>query len=221
MSASMTRTKRKALSILAALAGYVVVACAISRPGAGPQNGWWEGNGPVVPHDSFPADCSLCHEGRSWRELRADFTFDHEAETGVALTGSHLFAKCLRCHNDRGPVATFVAKGCAGCHEDVHVGQLGQQCLECHDEVSWVPHGAFELHFRTRFPLVGVHAVVPCWRCHVGAEVGRFVPTDPQCVTCHRDDLNAAKNPNHIALNWVDRCNRCHRPTDWSDAEFD
>jgi hypothetical protein len=40
-------------------------------------------------------------------------------------------------------------------------------------------------------------------------------------VTCHRADLARAINPPHLGLGWVDRCDRCHQPIDWSLAEID
>lgn len=201
----------------------LLVACLArgERAGLPARNAWWRGQGPVVPHETFPADCGLCHTGAKWQDLRADFVFDHAAETGVPLTGSHERAQCLRCHNDRGPVADFVGRGCAGCHEDVHIGTLGPSCTNCHGQDTWQPVGMLEMHDRSRFPLVGVHASTACRRCHEGAEVGRFVPTDVECLTCHRDDLLAADNPNHIGLGWVDNCNDCHLPTDWHQVVTD
>jgi hypothetical protein len=181
---------------------------------------WWVGLGPVLPHESFPTDCKLCHVGQTWNVLVDDFTFDHEAETGVPLRGAHQEARCLRCHNDRGPVATFAAQGCGGCHEDVHRGQLGASCAECHQERTWQPVGQIELHDQTRFPLVGVHAATACNRCHPGAWVGKFLPTDVECVTCHQSDLARALNPNHVGLGWVSDCDRCHIPTTWNQAEI-
>ncbi len=203
--------------------GYLVLACVASGPmqsARRDRHGWAAGLGVVVPHDSFPADCQMCHVGGDWQVLSPDFEFDHEAETGVALEGAHSRAQCLRCHNDRGPVGKFVERGCAGCHEDVHLGQLGADCQRCHEEQTWRPFGQVALHDRTRFPLVGVHASTSCRRCHIGAEVGKFVPTDTDCVTCHRSDLARANNPNHIALGFVDRCDRCHQPTTWNQAEI-
>lgn len=197
----------------------LVLACAVQRPATLSQNRWWRGLGPVLPHDTFPADCTMCHSGGDWQSLVEDFSFDHEAETGVRLEGAHAVAQCLRCHNDRGPVAVFAADGCIGCHEDTHFGELGNRCTDCHDQRTWRPRGQTELHNRTRFPLVGVHAVTACRRCHVGAEVGNFVPTDTECVTCHQDDL--ARTTNHINLGWVNRCDRCHLPSRWDLAEVD
>ncbi len=179
---------------------------------------WWSGLGPVLPHDSFPADCSLCHVGNKWNTLKLNFSFDHEKKTGVALSGAHQQAQCLRCHNDRGPVATFAAKGCVGCHEDIHAGTLNQQCTQCHNQQTWWPRGQIQMHLRTRFPLTGAHMAVACYRCHPGARVGKFVPADPECLTCHRDELANAVNPPHIGLGWVDNCDRCHVPTIWNQA---
>jgi hypothetical protein len=212
----MARAKELVLA-LAALA--LAVACALDGTGEAARHRWWSGLGPVLPHDTFPADCSICHVGREWRTLTDDFSFDHEAETGVALNGAHAEATCLRCHNDRGPVEVFQARGCQGCHEDVHQGELGPGCAECHTESTWFPVGQVELHRRTRFPLVGAHATTSCRRCHQGAEVGNFLPADPQCVTCHADDL--ARTTNHVGLGWVRRCDRCHVPTFWNEAEVD
>lgn len=207
---------------LAGALGYVIlVACVTQSTDAVQQHRWWSGLGPVLPHDTFPADCNLCHEGASWNDLVDDFEFDHELETGVALVGSHQRASCLRCHNDRGPIEVFAARGCAGCHEDVHQRQLGNQCTECHDQVDWRPDGMFEMHDRTRFPLLGVHAAISCRQCHPGLDVGRFVPTPIECVDCHQNDLANANNPNHAGLGWVFDCNECHQPTTWNAAELD
>lgn len=198
----------------------LIAACVATGPEAVKQHLWWSGLGPVLPHDTFPADCALCHVGNDWQTLTADFHFDHAKETGVPLTGAHERASCLRCHNDRGPVATFARNGCAGCHADIHAGDLGNDCTRCHQELTWEPVGQIELHRQTRFPLIGVHASTACHRCHPGAEVGQFQPTDVECVTCHTSDLARATNPNHAGLGWVDHCDRCHLPRTWNHAEL-
>lgn len=201
--------------------GFLLVACVVQGSDRAAQKLWWAGFGPVLPHDTFPGDCSLCHVGNDWQQVSTEFQFDHEGETGVKLEGAHARASCLRCHNDRGPVAVFEARGCAGCHEDVHDGQLGADCITCHTQQTWQPFGQYAMHDHTRFPLIGVHASTACHRCHAGAEVGRFVPTDTECVTCHTRDLARATNPNHVGLGWVDRCDRCHLPRTWEQAEID
>ena len=211
-----TRVRKGPLLALAALL-FLALACAMQNAPMMAQHRWWAGLGPVLPHDSFPSDCNLCHVGEGWNALDEDFEFDHEAETGVPLYGAHTQAQCLRCHNDRGPVTSFSVQGCRGCHEDVHLGQLGGRCEDCHQEQNWVAVGMIEKHYQTRFPLTGVHVATACWRCHAGAEVGNFVPTDTECVTCHYDDL--LRTTNHIGLGRTDNCQRCHVPTAWEQAE--
>lgn len=206
---------------LAAAVLFLAVACVVAGRDSAAQKLWWSGYGPVLPHDTFPGDCGLCHVGNDWQHVSNEFVFDHEGETGVKLEGAHERATCLLCHNDRGPVAIFTARGCAGCHEDIHIGQLGADCLSCHTQQTWLPVGQYAMHNQTRFPLIGVHASTACHRCHPGAEIGRFVPTDTECVTCHAADLARANNPPHLAAGWVDNCDRCHLPRTWNQAEED
>ncbi len=199
------------------LALLPVIACVAPSGGAGE---WWGGQGPVIAHRTFPGNCALCHTTESWQKLKEDFSFDHAAETGVTLVGAHADAQCLRCHNDRGPVQEFAARGCSGCHVDPHQGQLGQTCESCHDEHNWSAQGQVAEHARTRFPLMGVHAALTCDRCHPGIGSGSVEPLNPECVSCHQSDLAAANSPDHMVQGWVDSCERCHLPTTWSSGGF-
>ena len=213
----MTTTSRKlAFGLLALLFACTVFTAKEKVP---PQQ-WNQGRGPVVPHDSFPADCKLCHLSGSWHEIRPDFEFDHGAKTGVALHGAHRQAECLRCHNDRGPVAKYAARGCSGCHEDWHRRQLGTNCGDCHDESTWLPKEVIATHNRTRFPLIGAHAGVACFRCHGGAQVGNFKGADVRCETCHQQDLADTTAPNHQSAGWTSACQRCHLPIAWKGSGF-
>ncbi len=198
------------------LCALLVVACVNLVP----RQGWDPGAGPVVPHDTFPADCQLCHTGGDWHTLRADFVFDHEERTGVPLDGAHAQAPCLHCHNDRGPVQQFAARGCAGCHGDPHLGRLGAACDDCHDQRTWVPREAIALHDRTRLPLVGAHVAAACCRCHPGAQVGNFAGASPVCVHCHRAEFARARSPDHVQLGFAQDCEQCHAPFGWRPARF-
>ena len=209
---------RKRRLLIALALSSIAFACVSKQSVDVSLHRWWAGLGPVLPHDTFPADCKLCHVGLGWNTLTEDFAFDHEVETGVPLSGAHAQAKCLRCHNDFGPVAVFNSRGCMGCHEDFHYGELGTDCTLCHQEHTWQPVGLVEKHNRTRFPLTGAHVMTACQRCHPGALVGNFVPTDTECLTCHTDDLNNANNPPHLTLGYVDNCQRCHLTTTWNQA---
>jgi len=207
-----------ALGVVACI--VALAACVGPDPKSGERHRWWARLGPVLPHDTFPADCKLCHLGEGWNVLTSTFEFDHLARTGVALRGAHADARCLRCHNDRGPVAIFAAQGCVGCHADVHQGDLGPDCTRCHDESTWAPTDAVTLHQRTRFPLTGAHTDVACHRCHPGSSIGNFLPTDTECVTCHQRDMLRTTNPPHVGLGWTDHCDRCHMTTSWHQAEI-
>ena len=210
--------------VLAALACMLgLFACTLGgRVGSGSvlQQDWDKRRGPVVPHDTFPQDCALCHEGGSWNKIRPDFVFDHEKETGVPLRGAHARAECLRCHNDRGPVERFSQQGCVGCHEDVHRAKQGAQCSTCHNESDWRVNDAIALHSKTRFPLFGVHAAVECWRCHEGAQICNFDRAPVECASCHQKDLASATSPDHAAMGWTDSCERCHAPVSWGEGDF-
>lgn len=102
---------------------------------------------------------------------------------------AHAWASCLRCHNDRGPVVSFAARGCGGCHPDPHTSSLGLDCERCHEQINWRPTGLIAEHARTRFPLFGAHAVAPCESCHPGAAAGQFRGAPVECDLCHRADL--------------------------------
>jgi hypothetical protein len=219
MAVLMQKTPR--LRRLAPLLGLVLWLLVVACANLVPQNGWDQGAGPVVPHDSFPADCSLCHTGGNWQTIRADFTFDHGARTGVVLQGAHAKASCLLCHNDRGPVQQFAARGCAGCHADPHLTRLGANCQDCHEERSWYPREAILVHDRTRFPLVGAHAAAACFRCHPGAQVGNFAGAPVRCEQCHEADYQRTANPNHALASFPRDCEQCHLPVAWSSARFD
>lgn len=182
--------------------------------------GWDRQRGPTVPHDTFPADCSLCHISENWHTLRSDFTFDHAAQAGLELNGAHATAQCLRCHNDRGPAELFAQRGCGGCHTDPHQRELGSDCAQCHNERNWTADRQFALHARTRFPLIGAHVGVACFRCHPGAQANNYKRADVHCVSCHGSDLDRATNPDHAVLGWTDNCQKCHSPIAWGSGGF-
>lgn len=203
------------------LLGWLLSACLVNLPeGKGPAHSWWQGHGPVIPHETFPLACDECHLPGSWNELREDFSFDHAKETGIPLEGAHDRAQCLRCHNDRGPVNEFAARGCRGCHEDRHQGRLGSDCSACHGQVDWSVREAIAQHDQTRFPLVGAHAAAGCFACHPGAEVGQYDRAPIECFACHAQDYAGAMSPDHRAQGWSRDCQDCHSPVGWRGAWF-
>jgi hypothetical protein len=204
------------LALLGVLGAVFLLNC---RPEVSRQR-WSEQWGPIVPHKTFPTDCGLCHTTEGWDVVKDDFSFDHSAETGYVLEGAHADATCLRCHNDRGPVSFYVARGCGGCHPDPHASALGQNCERCHEQRNWRPTGSIADHARTGFHLVAAHAVAPCESCHLQAAIGQFRGAPRQCELCHQANLATATSPDHIANGWTTNCERCHTPAGWGAADF-
>jgi nitrate/TMAO reductase-like tetraheme cytochrome c subunit len=145
-------------------------------------------------------DCAKCHNTEKFAPAPL---FDH-AKTKFPLKGKHKDADCKRCHE-----ITFVNSAifqkfadvpfntCAVCHADVHNGQFGTNCKECHTEESFnvfVGKSTFD-HSTTRFPLVGKHQAIDCAKCHKLEASTRpdnvfqdYKNKDiSTCVTCHKD----------------------------------
>ena len=214
-------SSRRAAWVLGALFALALAPALRSAFGAAQDSRlkWKKDWGPLVPHKKFPSDCGLCHIAKDWSVLRADFHFDHEKETGYALEGAHAQAACLRCHNDRGPVSAYLARGCGGCHVDIHRGGMGLDCKRCHNQRSWAPEGILRDHARSGFSLDGRHAAAQCVQCHSRAEAGDYRGAPLDCFACHSAQFQAAAN--HAAMGFPYQCLRCHITSTWSDVLFD
>jgi len=151
--------------------------------------------------------CQSCHMSRGWVETR----FDHAAKTKFPLRGRHQEAGCSYCHKGDA-YKENLALDCFSCHgqHDVHKGQMGERCEQCHDEDGWGERIRFE-HDMASFPLIGLHAVTPCEECHLDAA---FKTAASDCSICHKpDDVHEQRLGS--------RCERCHNPNGWSLWEFD
>jgi hypothetical protein len=153
--------------------------------------------------------CGDCHTERDWKNTSG--RFDHD-KTGFRLRNAHAAPKveCKACHKDLKSLRR-TAKDCDSCHrkDDRHDGQQGRQCEQCHDDKSWKVPG-FN-HARTRFPLVGRHALVVCKDCHA---TPRFKDAPRECYGCHKKD-----DKHKLAFGM--RCDSCHNERAWSLWEFD
>lgn len=175
------------------------------------------------------AACVKCHSehnGENFSLLRWDPSpkgFDHAKETGMPLDGKHAEAGCRDCHNARriGPgERTFLSakdlnrtylgltRACAGCHEDKHKGQLGSNCLQCHNTAAWKSTQLFD-HAKARYPLTGAHLQVACQSCHTPGLDGapRYVGLKfERCASCHLDPHRGA---------FKQSCESCHTTRGW------
>jgi hypothetical protein len=158
-------------------------------------------------HGRYGRKCRDCHDERGWKSAR----FDHTRSTDFPLRGRHRELVCSACH--RGDLyREELAVECINCNEldDVHRAQEGKQCERCHVSEGWGESIVFD-HGITRFPLLGLHATVPCEECHASAA---FRDTPQACSRCHSDD------DEHRGTLGTD-CHSCHNPTGWGLWIFD
>lgn len=146
---------------------------------------------------SLGPKCETCH---TEAHFAAAEKFDHNTAR-FKLVGKHPKVLCQKCHEStgiRGKFRGVAFAACADCHREPKQGHaLGRNCSECHGSDNWrdVSKGAaLELHARTRLPLLGQHAEIPCEKCHkpaagvpLGAQQPEFNPLDPTCAACHKD----------------------------------
>lgn len=171
------------------------------------------------PHGELSVPCSDCHTTEGWYPLADPLPFDH-AETGFPLVASHRGVACLDCHRDLR--FGWVASSCADCHRDPHQGELGLSCSTCHDTRGWqeAQREMRERHAASLFPLTGAHAGLDCASCHRGTAPHEFSLAPTDCFSCHVDDYQRARDPNHVASGFPTTCESCHITDDWRPADF-
>jgi hypothetical protein len=150
------------------------------------------------------ANCARCHVPAGWTPS----TFDHNTAL-FKLDGKHVSVACESCHPDK--QFKGIPTDCASCHakDDVHTGQLGATCSQCHTTAGWKP-STFD-HNTIAFKLLGRHAVIACESCHT-TKAFRGTPSD--CYACHaRDDAHAGQLGTS--------CARCHSSDGWKPSTFD
>lgn len=150
--------------------------------------------------------CETCHREQAWNKP----IFDHNRKTKFKLKGRHSKLACVACHKQN-VYKHKPKKDCYSCHriDDAHKGQQGKKCNNCHNESGWHNKVRFE-HDITRFPLVGLHAVVPCEECHIN---NNYQDASIACNSCHaKDDVHKRR--------LGENCQRCHNPNGWSIWRF-
>jgi hypothetical protein len=148
--------------------------------------------------------CGDCHTTTNWTPL----PFDHN-QSVFKLTGKHSTLACESCH------INGVLKGtpgyCISCHagKDIHKGNLGSLCGNCHTTNNWTP-APFD-HNQFAFQLSGKHAALACESCHIN---GVLADTPNDCISCHaeKDRHNGNLGP---------KCGKCHTTNNWSPRPFD
>jgi len=161
-------------------------------------------------------DCQTCHTTQSFKP--ADL-FDH-SKTKFVLKGAHTKVECLSCHKNiqSENSKTFSVQNfgrCIDCHQDVHKGKFGSNCLECHNEASFrntVNLQKFD-HDRTNFALVGKHENVECSKCHEESYTVKI--NHKLCSDCHED-----YHKGELTKDDYRDCSVCHTEKGFSPSLF-
>jgi hypothetical protein len=174
------------------------------------------------PHGILSNKCTDCHSTEGWNILNTQLKFNHSA-TSFVLYGRHQDVPCKECHTDLRFAQT--PTNCVSCHQhdfdnavlvDHRKAGFSTDCIQCHDVrlLSW--ESSFD-HNKTGFQTRGIHNAVACNQCHVN---GIYKGTSSECVSCHLDDYNQTKNPNHLVAHFPTDCATCHRALTWQPAAF-
>lgn len=152
------------------------------------------------------------------------WTVTSHDKTNFPLVGKHRTVSCGECH------LAGVLKGtpteCESCHwnrkkDDRYSLQLGIHCGECHTPLDWKklkPH-VWDHEIRTGYRLQGAHRFLDCFSCHQSRQL---VPIPQTCVSCHLNDYNNSKDPDHRSAGFSTDCETCHRPDSisWEGASI-
>jgi len=168
-------------------------------------------------------DCAMCH---SHEEFAPATYFDHD-DTEYPLEGAHANVDCIECHQKETrngkdfQVFTGVKfDNCIDCHDDVHEGNLGNNCKQCHSVESFTSLRRIRRfnHDRTNFPLKGKHKEVKCADCHnLNATLDQIFQDQMgiainDCIQCHED-----VHDNRFGSN----CAECHNEKSFFDIPED
>lgn len=170
------------------------------------------------PHGPITStDCQACHVATSWTQLRNPVAFDHDRETAFPLEARHRAVPCTGCHLNLRFADPAPPTDCASCHLDVHRGNLGTACIQCHRPTSFADIQGLAIHAGTSFPLTGTHLQVSCETCHMDDRGGAFTPVAADCLACHRSDYReTSAGIDHVAAAFPTNCEQCHTTLTWT-----
>jgi hypothetical protein len=146
-------------------------------------------------HDDYhqqtlSVNCIDCHAMEAFKPAG---NFNH-SRARFQLSGKHRDVPCSSCHTmeikngKKYQVFKGVQySGCINCHKDPHNNKFGQNCKQCHSELSFVAIKGVQNfdHNKTGFKLEGKHQGITCEACHKtkltnALQYGR-------CTNCHAD----------------------------------
>jgi hypothetical protein len=159
--------------------------------------------------------CEQCHNNKTWKKT----AFDHDKDTDFHIIGAHKKLNCDACHlpeeklvSAKNKSTKSTVRKCNDCHNivDPHLGHLGTDCQQCHQQQKWQKNVKFNHDF-TKFPLTGGHKLLICESCHNSKT---FIVKSFNCSDCHnQDDI-------HEGVMGT-KCDQCHNSASWSSWQFD
>jgi len=163
---------------------------------------------------AFGIECGTCHIPDGW-----DRAVDH-TKFAFPLEGKHANIACDSCHQNA--VFKGTPSDCVSCHakDDIHAGQFGNQCGDCHTPNNWTS-ASFD-HNTAAFTLKAHQiktdgSAFACTDCHAN---GYARPFDQiACANCHLQ-INQSFATEHILTFWTD-CMACHDGLDSHGSSFD
>lgn len=162
------------------------------------------------PHGKdFKISCITCHSPKGWTLDKEIYSFDHSA-TKMPLSGQHKEIDCKLCHTTLVFSEEKTKTECVNCHTDLHNQSVGNYCDKCHSPNSWIVNNITGIHQQSRFPLLGVHTMTECQKCHKSESLHRYDVLGVECIDCHRNNYMASTRPNHNTANFSTECSQCH-----------
>ncbi len=164
------------------------------------------------------------HPHSSGQEKNQDIKWTTESHdrTNFPLQGKHRTLSCRDCHINN--VFEGTPPACEVCHwerrqDDRYSLRLGIRCGECHTPQSWkkIDPGRWNHETEAGFRLEGTHRALDCEACH---GTGGFQELPPACYSCHAEDYQRTRDPDHGAVGFPTTCENCHSSRIWEDAEF-
>jgi hypothetical protein len=170
------------------------------------------------------AKCETCHSVKGWQVSIKDI---QQHQNRFPLIGAHSMLTCETCHKSAaGGQFVGLSTACFSCHSGDYAKTTNPShaavgyptdCQQCHSLDGWL--GAKFDHAKfTGFALTGAHVRLECAACHVN---NNFSTARSNCVSCHLQDFNGTKNPNHPTAGFSQECSTCHGTSTWLDAKFD
>jgi predicted CXXCH cytochrome family protein len=174
-----------------------------------------------VHQGELSAECGRCHDEKDWKRPTR---FDHRVAR-FSLDAAHEKVPCAKCHTPPGsakvpPMFKNLSFGdCTPCHRDPHSGAFRNPCRTCHtsQKTEWAGVNAsagFD-HSRTRFPLLGRHAGVTCYRCHSRGDFAKPVAF-AKCADCHKSDPHRGQFSSAVMRD----CDYCHSVSGFKPSTF-